>query len=223
MNNQVSFIQEGKVSQISVPENILTEVKPTFLSQALHIYRSNQSRNISNSKNRAEVSGTGKKPWKQKGTGRARHGSMRSPIWIGGGITFGPTNLKNNSKKSTAKQRILALKMLCTIAINDKKMLIVDEIPNFKKTKEASNWLATLPIKAGFIALIISDSKVKLAFNNLSNVSFESVVNPDLGRLSRADWIVISKADLDSIAGRDRVTKTKIVEASPKTTKKVEK
>ncbi len=225
MNKTVTYIAAGKASQIDTPTGILTEVKPAFLSQALHIFRSNQSRNISNSKTRSEVSGTTRKPWKQKGTGRARHGSMRSPIWVGGGITFGPTNLKNNSKKTTAKQRLLALQMLLTLAIDNKKMIVVDSIPEFKKTKEASVWLNKLPVESGLITLLTDNNNIKPAFANLANVSFESVTHPSLGRMSQSSWLVLTKSDLENLSKRSDVTEGKAVAAKPqaKSTKKVEK
>jgi large subunit ribosomal protein L4 len=229
MSRNIIFIENDKVGQITAPETLNVELKPTFLSQALFIYRSNQSRSISNTKTRSEVSGTTRKPWKQKGTGRARHGSMRSPIWIGGATVFGPTNLKNNSKRSTSKQRSLALRMLLSLAIDSNKVIVVSNIPVFKKTKEAAQWLSKLPMKPGYCNIITDSNEVKSAFRNIAFVNFQSATNPNLGQLADSDYIIISKQDFENISNRDNKkmaispvdTKTKL--ESKKSTSKVGK
>ncbi len=81
-----------------------------LLAQVLYVYRNNERKATANVKSRGEVSGGGKKPWKQKGTGRARHGSSRSPLWVGGGVTFGNVSEKNYSRKLNKK---MARKAVC--------------------------------------------------------------------------------------------------------------
>src|SRR5687768_1672477 len=99
MTSNITFINKNTTSTLKLPTALDVPINNEILSQAVITTRGNRHRGTAHAKTRSEVSGTGKKPWKQKGTGRARHGSMRSPIWIGGGITFGPRSANNFTRK----------------------------------------------------------------------------------------------------------------------------
>ncbi|HOI60061.1 MAG TPA: 50S ribosomal protein L4 [Candidatus Pacearchaeota archaeon] len=118
---------------------------------------SNRRQVIAHTKTRAEVSGGGKKPWRQKGTGKARHGSIRSPIWVGGGITFGPRSERNFKKDVPKKMKRKALFMVLSEKIKDDSLIVVDSFDvNEIKTKEFKKILDGLQLK-GSILLALED------------------------------------------------------------------
>lgn len=121
--------------------------------------QANKRAGTAHTKDRSDVSGGGKKPWRQKGTGRARHGSTRSPIWVGGGTTFGPRNDKDYSQKINKKMRVKALFTVLSQKVSDDAVLLVDEL-SFKamKTKDAA---ATLTAFAGVKGFEKIDTKKK--------------------------------------------------------------
>ncbi|HIO90390.1 MAG TPA: 50S ribosomal protein L4 [Campylobacterales bacterium] len=126
--------------------------------------------NTAHTKTRSDVRGGGKKPFAQKGGGRARAGSIRSPIWVGGGVAHGPKNNRNYFQKINKKQKRLAL--LC--ALNEKaengKLFVVDSIAvESGKTKDAINILKTLEIRSAIVVKELVDEKTFYAFRNVSN------------------------------------------------------
>ncbi len=113
--------------------------------------QANKRAGTAHSKDRSEVSGGGKKPWRQKGTGRARHGSTRSPIWVGGGVTFGPRNDKDYSKKINKKMRVKALLTVLSRKFADSNILFVNSFAfDAIKTKDAATALSALAGVKGF-------------------------------------------------------------------------
>jgi len=130
---------EGKeIDTVSLPKEIFeVKVNNELIHQVSESHRANKRRVIAHTKDRSEVSGGGKKPWRQKGTGRARHGSIRSPIWRKGGITFGPTNQRNFKKRIPVKMRRKAVLMVLSAKVADKRFFVIDELKLEKpKTKE---------------------------------------------------------------------------------------
>lgn len=112
---------------------------------------SNARNNVAHTKDRSDVSGGGKKPWRQKGTGRARHGSNRSPIWRGGGITFGPINEKNFVKKINKKMRTKALAVTLSQKIRDNELILLEPIKiSEAKTVKAKEIIEALSKNPGF-------------------------------------------------------------------------
>ena len=125
-------------------------VKPGLLQQAVTAQQANRRVAIAHTKTRGEVRGGGRKPWKQKGTGRARHGSIRSPIWIGGGITFGPRSNRNFTLKINHKVRRRALLMSLSAKVAEAALMVVDDVkPVGKKSKQAAQLLVNLKLRAG--------------------------------------------------------------------------
>ena len=110
------------------------KINPKFLAEVIRSEMSNLRTGNAHTKTRAEVSGTGKKPWKQKGTGRARHGSRRSPIWVGGGIAFGPRNTVNWHKKINKTARLSATRQLFKDKLDHKVIFAFSNSFDFPKT-----------------------------------------------------------------------------------------
>ena len=154
-----------------------------LLHQAIVTQQANERQVLAHTKDRSEVSGGGKKPWKQKGTGRARAGSSRSPIWIGGGVTFGPTKDRNFSKKLNKKMKQKAIMMALSDKLEQSSLVVVDtlEIKDFK-TKQFNSFLSAfekeiLPIRRNL--LIINETKDEKVFYSGRNLKGVDIINPE--------------------------------------------
>ncbi|MBI2594544.1 50S ribosomal protein L4 [Candidatus Curtissbacteria bacterium] len=169
-----------------------------LLAQALRVYFANQSGHTASTKTRAEVRGGGAKPWKQKGTGRARAGTRRSPLWVGGGVTFGPRPTK--AKLALPKK----MKRKALIAALSQKRLdgAIKIISNFEKmqpkTKIAANLLKRLAI-SGKTTLVLDDRKpnVKLAVRNIPNTSVETSDNLNAYKVLSSKNLLFSKGAIE--------------------------
>lgn len=143
------YNQDGKaVGELALNE-ALFGIKPNkaLVHEVMTAQRNNARRAIANTKTKGEVSGGGKKPWKQKGTGRARQGSIRNPQWVGGGIAFGPTSERNFSQKVNKKAKRTALLMALSDKVADKKMIAIEAIKTESpKTKILAEMLKKLPL-----------------------------------------------------------------------------
>lgn len=167
---------------------------------AVQVEQANQRQATAKTKVRHEVSGGGKKPWRQKGTGRARSGSSRSPIWVGGGTVFGPVGDQNFTISQNKKEHKLALKSALSLKTKD-GLLVVDEIKfDEKKTKNFVNFLEAL--KVGGKALIVVDEITENIFASARNVGYAKVVTPDnvsVVDLLNVDNLVLSQASAKAI------------------------
>ena len=122
--------QEGeKIGNFTLDEKVFDgKVNITLIHQAVVTYLANRRKGIASTKTKSEVRGGGAKPWRQKGTGRARVGSIRSPLWVGGGITFGPRKERVFKKKINKKMKRKALFMVLTSKVQDKELILVDNL-----------------------------------------------------------------------------------------------
>lgn len=160
-----------------------------LVAQVLNVYLSNERKGTSSVKGRGDVSGGGKKPWKQKGTGRARQGSIRSPLWVGGGVTFGP-NLKN-WKRSINKGMVK--KAMCVVLSerNRNKNVKVVDIVNSKELKDIRNKVLKDIDKK---TLLISDNdRVKMALRNVKGVNVLTPMRVNVKNVVSSKEIVIEK------------------------------
>ena len=167
---------------------------------AVQVEQANQRQATAKTKVRHEVSGGGKKPWRQKGTGRARAGSSRSPIWVGGGTVFGPVGNQNFKISQNKKEHKLALKSALSLKTKD-GLVVVDEIKFAdKKTK---NFVAFLDaIKVGSKALVVVDAITEEIFASARNVGYAKVVTSDnisVVDLLNVDNLVMSKASIKEV------------------------
>ena len=175
-----------------------------LVHQVFTSMNSNARANTANTKDRSEVSGTGKKPWKQKGTGRARHGSRRSPIWVGGGVAHGPNSERNYKKKVNKKMSAKALFTAISKKFRDNEVLFVDDMSMKEmKTKNAAAALKALGAVNGFdrlagskkvvahITLPLRDEAVFKSFNNIPHVEVADLRNLNLLDVLNHRYLVI--------------------------------
>lgn len=144
------YNQTGEViSQVDLPDEIFgLKINENLLHQAVIAQLGNARQVLAHTKDRSEVRGGGKKPWRQKGTGRARHGSIRSPLWKGGGVTFGPTKERNFSKSINKKMKRKALFMALSGKAADRQLMVVDKLNIEKpKTKLMDGMIKNLSLK----------------------------------------------------------------------------
>ncbi|HET7673469.1 MAG TPA: 50S ribosomal protein L4 [Candidatus Saccharimonadales bacterium] len=173
-----------------------------LLKQAYQAYLDNKRANLARTKTRGEVVGSTKKPWRQKGTGRARFGSRYNPIWRGGGITFGPTGEENYSKKLNQKAKKLAVKQALSIAVKENKVKVIDTF-ECKSGKTADTAKLLAKIEAQGSVLIVAEEKsgaVDRATRNLPKVKVVQAGYLNVFDLLNADTVVIAKKSLDSIS-----------------------
>ena len=151
------------------------DYKKTLVHQVITSYFSNSRGNLSSQKNRSDVRGGGKKPWRQKGTGRARAGTTRGPIWRGGGVTFA-SGKRNYSEKINKKMFKVAMRSIMSELIRLKKVIAIDEI-NLKevKTKEVNKILNKYNLDSVLIVTNSIDEKLFLSARNIKNVGIATV------------------------------------------------
>ncbi len=158
--------QSGEIKLDASFENI----HPHNLYLYVKSYAASVRSNTAHTKSRGQVSGGGKKPWQQKGGGRARAGSTRSPLFVGGGVIFGPKANRNYDQKVNRKQKKLALKAALAEKAANGKLFVVDSCTvESGKTKDASNIIGALKSKDALIVKELIDDKTYLAFRNLKN------------------------------------------------------
>ncbi len=213
------YNKSGKeAGTINLPEEIFgLSWNADLVHQVYTSQNSNVRANTAKTKDRSEVSGTGKKPWKQKGTGRARHGSKRSPIWVKGGITFGPSPERNYKKKINKKMNAKALFTLLSEKFRNGQILFVDSIaPSAMKTKEAAKIVNALGDVAGFerlkgskklvaqIAMDKRDEAVTKSFNNIPFVQVEDVRNLNVSDVLNRRYLLIvnPKESIDILSAK---------------------
>ncbi len=171
-----------------------------LLKQSYVTYLANGRLNLAKTLKRGEVSGGGKKPWRQKGTGNARTGSIRNPIWRGGGITFGPSGNENYSKKLNVQAKRQALRQALTIATKEKNFIVIDSFKTEGKVKDTVELLNKIGASRKTIIIVsVLDDLVSRATNNLSDVRPIYVKNLNIVDVIDANTIIVSKKSLDAI------------------------
>ena len=172
-----------------------------LLKEAYLAYLSNSRTNLAVTKKRGQVSGGGKKPWRQKGTGQARVGSRRSPLWRGGGITFGPTGEENYSKRLSTAAKRQALRQALSLAAGDGNLKIVEGFSAMDgKTKAMAAFLTKVEA-SGRVLCVVSqkDPAKERAAQNIADLKVVGAMNLNIYDLLNADTIVISQESLTVI------------------------
>lgn len=198
------YNKEGKeTSQTLLPKEIFgVELSSDLLHQVVVSQLANKRRSIAHTKTRSEVSGGGRKPWRQKGTGRARHGSRRSPIWIGGGTTFGPRKEKNFKREIPKKMRKKALFMALSEKARRNFLIVLEELKvTGNKTKEVLNIFKNLPCfkKNCLVVLPNYDKNLILAFRNLKNIKTIEARNINALDLLSFKYLIMTKETIRAI------------------------
>lgn len=198
------YDQEGKeVSQALLPKEIFdVRLNSDLVHQVVVSQMANRRRVIAHTKTRGEVSGGGKKPWRQKGTGRARHGSTRSPLWRHGGVTFGPTKERIFKKKIPQKMKRKALFMVLSDKAKNNFLILLDTLKlESAKTKLMAEILKKLPSKgaSSLIALPELDKNIILAARNLPNVETAQVRDLNCLDLLSFKYLIIPKESIKVI------------------------
>jgi len=206
----IVYNKNGKEStKITLQDKVFgVEWNSDLVHQVATSMLSNRRAGTAHTKDRSEVSGTGKKPWKQKGTGRARHGSKRSPIWRTGGVAHGPRNEKNYNKKITKNMRAKALYTVLSQKLRDGQILFVDSLnQDVIKTKNAVQALTSLSQVQGFERLSGSPKKVvhiafgenneilRKSFKNISYVDMDEVRNLNVLDVLNHQYLLIENPE----------------------------
>lgn len=181
------------------------EINRDAIYQAVVAYRASQRKGLAATKTRGEVSGGGVKPWRQKGTGRARVGSIRSPLWRHGGVTFGPAP-RDFSYSLPAKIKLVALKSSLRAKIKENNLLVLEDFGlKAPKTKEACailNNLKIAPKKSALLLLNKMDSNTKLAFRNISSLRLNLARDTHAYEVLSARKLIITKDGLGALVAR---------------------
>lgn len=205
------FNIEGKeIDTIQLDNTVFDgSINTAVISQMVNAYLANQRKGLAVTKTRGEVSGGGRKPWKQKGTGRARHGSSRSPIWRHGGVTFGPQK-RDFSYSISKKIKSLALKSSLNAKVKENNFIVLDNFNiNTPKTKEAVRIFSNLKIKArenkGHKVLLLVntiDNNLRHALDNLEFLKFNVAKDTQAYEIIIANKIIVTRDALNQLVFR---------------------
>lgn len=199
--SKISLLNEKfeKTGELELPAKY-AEVNSHNLYLYVKSYLATLRSNTAHTKGRSDVSGGGKKPWKQKGRGGARAGSTRTNVWVGGAVAFGPTNNRNYFQKVNKKQKRLALEYALEDKAANNKLFVVDSLEiSSGKTKDAASTIKSLNVRDALIVKNELDAKTLLAYRNMANcyVIDASEINAYLVSVYSA--VIIEKSALDMI------------------------
>ncbi len=202
------YNQSGKeTGKITLPDSVFgLSWNGDLVHQVVVAMQSNSRTPVAHTKDRSDVRGGGKKPWKQKGTGRARHGSSRSPIWVGGGVAHGPRNEKDYKKKINKKMSAKALYTVLSEKLRNGEIIFVDSLKfDSIKTSDAKNTLKSLSGISGFemllkkrnnatlITTIGKDLNIYKSFSNFNNIATQEFRNINTVDVLNYKYLVITE------------------------------
>lgn len=202
MKTDIYNIQGKKTGSVELPEHVFGLAwNNALMYQVVTVMQANARTPVAHTKGRGDVRGGGKKPWQQKGTGRARHGSIRSPIWKGGGVTHGPRNEKVYARELPKKMRAKALYMALSKKLKDGELIFVDSFGmDTPKTAVAKKALVALSKdfknlsaahNAAFIALPGKHEAIEKSFRNISAVDVGTVGNLNPVEVLKHKYVII--------------------------------
>lgn len=192
---------EGKeVETLELNDSIFgVEINEHLMHLAVVGQLANSRQGTQSAKTRSEVSGGGRKPWRQKGTGHARQGSTRSPQWTGGGVVFAPTP-RDYTFKLNKKERRLALKSVLTSKVQENKFIVLDELKMDEvKTKKFVEVMNNLKVANALVVVPENDANVVLSARNVASVKTASVNTINVYDVLKYDTVVATKATVEAI------------------------
>ena len=195
------FNMEGKeVGTMDLNDSIFAvEINEHLVHMAVVQQLANNRQGTQKAKTRSEVSGGGRKPWRQKGTGHARQGSTRSPQWTGGGVVFAPTP-RDYSFKLNKKEKRAALKSALTSVVNENKFIVVDELKlDAIKTKDFAKVLTNLNVEKALVVLDSNDKNVVMSAKNIPTVKTALTNTINVYDILKYNTVVVTKAAVDQI------------------------
>jgi len=213
------FSQDGKeTGKLTLPESVFgVNWNSDIVHEVVVSMQSNARAGTAHTKDRSEVRGGGAKPWKQKGTGRARHGSRRSPIWSGGGVTFGPRSEKDYSKKINKNVRAKAFAITLSKKFKDGELIFVDNFTfEAPKASEAKTSIVALAKGTGFedlatkrknaalVVLSSRDESIEKSFRNFGNIEVSQAKDISTVDLLTYKYIIVAdpKVSLETLVAR---------------------
>ena len=199
-NVSVYNIEGNEVGTLELNDSVFgVEVNEHLVHLAVVAQLANKRQGTQKAKTRSEVSGGGRKPWRQKGTGHARQGSTRAPQWTGGGVVFAPTP-RDYSIRLNKKEKRAALKSALTSRVNDNKFVVVDELKFEEiKTKNFKNVMNNLNVSKALVVLADNDQNVVLSARNIPEVRTSLVNTLSVYDILKYNTVVATKAAVASI------------------------
>ena len=204
MANVSVYNKEGKeIDTLELNDAVFgVEVNEHLVHMAVVAQLANNRQGTQKAKTRSEVSGGGRKPWRQKGTGHARQGSTRSPQWTGGGVVFAPVP-RDYSFKLNKKEKRAALKSALTSKVQDSKLIVVDELKFDEiKTKNFVNVMNNLKVEKGLVVIAENDANVVMSAKNVASVNTTLVNTINVYDIMKAKTVVLTK---DAVAKIEEV------------------
>ena len=193
-------IEGNQVGEIELNDAVFgVEVKENLVHQAVLSQLANNRQGTQKAKTRSEVSGGGRKPWRQKGTGHARQGSTRAPQWTGGGVVFAPVP-RDYSFKMNKKEKRAALKSVLTDRVNENKFIVVDDIKfEAPKTKDFVKMMNNLNVSKALVVLKDNDVNTVMSAKNIPTVKTALTNTINVYDILKYDVVVIDKAAVATI------------------------
>ena len=193
-------MEGSEVGTIELSDAVFgVEVNENLVHQAVVSQLANKRQGTQKAKTRSEVSGGGRKPWRQKGTGHARQGSTRSPQWTGGGVVFAPTP-RDYTIRLNKKEKRAALKSALTSRVQENKFIVVEELKfNEIKTKNFKNVLNNLKVNKALVVLSESDENAVLSARNIADVKTAQVGTINVYDILKYNTVVVTKDAVNTI------------------------
>jgi len=196
MKTKVYNVTGKETGEMTLPKEIFdVKLNADLVHQVYVSQMSNMRQNSAHTKNRSEVRGGGKKPWRQKGTGRARHGSIRSPIWVGGGVSGGPRNERNYEKIIPVKMRRKAMFMVLSQKAHENLVVVLETLESNGKTKLMAELMKKLPAGQASRLVLYADGNKQAyrAVRNIEKTGVSEARNVNIVDLLNHKYVVIDK------------------------------